>query len=922
MQSDEIYQEIVKNPNSSYFRLLKGYLRLFLIISILLCLNVFSLYSQVEEAKQKQIKKDGIIQSDTASSPIIQRMTELEVTGSDTNTVLTKSEKKSNSGIDTTVFYYARDSVRFKVKDQILRLRGEAKLQLKQQKLESEIIQLKFKSSALDASGVIDSSGRWTGFPKFYDMGEEFAGERILYNFKSNQGTISLGETQMSEGFYFGTKIKRVSVTESFIEKGYYTTCDAPEPHFHFGSPKMKFIAGDRIFLDPLIFYVADMPIFMFPFGLFFPSQGGRQSGFVVPSFFFSRNRGVVFEDFGFYFALSDYYDTKFSANFYSKGGYNIKNSTRWKLLNEFNGSLDASYGKTRMSPENPYQNDWNFRLFHNHTINPQERIDVNLSFSSQDFFRNTSNNIGERITQNITSNASYSKSFDNRSSIALSYQRFQNIIDDSYKQDIPFSFQLPSYNPFAKLVSSSNILRDFSFSYSGSALYHSEKNVISSAISSDTASRQYEHKEQKLIRHNPNISISPKFGYFTVQPSVSLGANNYFRRLQRVWNSNDSIAVDSFEQGFYTEYRYSFSLNLSTKLFGVLTAQMLGAESEVAGIRAFRHTYQPTLGFSYTPDMSGSNYGFYDTYYDEKNKRTVQYSRYEADGGGIAPRSLSSALNYSDMHSFEIKIASKDTMPDVNLELLRISTNTSYNFAAESFKLRDFNTLFSSKALGFINLNGNAAFTFYDQERVFDSIKQEFTDRYQRIDKYLLSQGKGLARLTNFNIQLSAAFSSKGIAIGSQPTTITESDKPKDSISLGERFRLRQEHTESQSDIFGDNTPGYNPISAPWNVDIGVNFGYENSIVNRINRSLIVNANLSLNLTPTWRLTSGAQYDFINEQLLIPTMNITKDMHCWQLSVRWTPTGYNQGFYLRFGVKASHLQDLQLEKQSSPLIR
>ncbi|MCB0702632.1 MAG: hypothetical protein KDC55_07985, partial [Ignavibacteriae bacterium] len=62
--------------------------------------------------------------------------------------------------------------------------------------------------------------------------------------------------------------------------------------------------------------------------------------------------------------------------------------------------------------------------------------------------------------------------------------------------------------------------------------------------------------------------------------------------------------------------------------------------------------------------------------------------------------------------------------------------------------------------------------------------------------------------------------------------------------------------------------------------------------------------------------------YDLIDQKLENTSINITKDMHCWDLSVRWYPTGINQGFYLRFGIKASQLQDLKLEKRDDPIYR
>jgi lipopolysaccharide assembly outer membrane protein LptD (OstA) len=70
-----------------------------------------------------------------------------------------------------------------------------------------------------------------------------------------------------------------------------------------------------------------------------------------VPSFFFSKSRGVTFEDLGVYLALSDYYDTQILTDIYSKGGYTLKNKKRWVLEGRILGKFGLQYGKTRFDP-------------------------------------------------------------------------------------------------------------------------------------------------------------------------------------------------------------------------------------------------------------------------------------------------------------------------------------------------------------------------------------------------------------------------------------------------------------------------------------------------------------------------------------------------------------------------------------------
>ncbi len=827
------------------------------------------------------------------------------------------SKRSERSGFDSTVYYYAKDSVRFNIGEKKMRLRGEAKMTYKNQELQSEVIEIYFEKSLLKSHGVEDSSGRITGYPKFNDQGEEYFGKVINYNFKRQQGTISLGETEVGEGFYFGEKIKKISEKALFVQDGHYTTCDAPHPHYYFGSKEMKIIANDRVFLDPLIFYVEDVPLFILPFGLFFPSKSGRQSGIIIPSFFFSNTRGVTFEDIGVFLALSDYYDTKFTADFFSKGGYVIKNSTRWALRNSFSGGLNASYGRTRFDPDDDFTTNWSFSLNHNQTIDPDQRLTSNLSFSSQDYNRNTSNNLQDRLKQNITSNASYTNNnvFTSGDMLSLAYNRNQNIITDEVTQTPNLSYKLPNFYPlkgFFGRGEAPDWLRNLTFSYSGRMSYNAEDRIDTRQIQvnedSSYTDTSMTHNYRSSIDHSPRISISPKAGYFTISPSISLNARNFFREVNKTYNPADSSVTEERAKGFFTEWWYSLGMSFSTRLYGIV-------EPNLFGVKAARHTLQPQISFSYTPPFNQ----YYGSYYDEAAEREVKYSRFELDGGSHAPNKKAFAMSYSILNSFEAKVFQSDTLPDLNVDMLRWDIRGSVNFAADSFQFSDVSMSFRSPALKIVSLNVNSNFTLYDEERRCNPNTCEMTNSYRRIDELLIENEKGLLRLTNLSLQLSTQFSSEGVSFDPSYGQTAQADTT-GGAALGERFRRRMEYEEVQSDFFGDNTPGYAPIKIPWRFTLGLNFSYREPYLKQVTRSINLNTSFSFSITPSLSVTGNAQYDFVNKELIAPSVNITKDLHCWQLNFSWYPVGPSAGFRMKFGIKASMLQDLKIEKQSGPI--
>lgn len=834
---------------------------------------------------------------------------------------IAKVRKGSDSGIDTVVYYSAKDSAIFDVKSKKLRLRGSADLKYKEQELKADVIEMYFEETLLKSHGVRDSSGVLRNFPEFYDKGEMYVGERITYNFETGQGTISLGETEVSEGFYFGAKIKRVSSTEMFVQNGRYTDCPKPEPNYYFGSPEMKIISGDRVFIDPLIFFVEDMPIFALPFGLFFPSQGGRRSGVIIPSFFFSKNRGVVFEDMGLYLALSDYYDTQFTGDIYSKGGYMIKNNSRWVLRDKFKGDMQLEYGRTRANPDDAWTKNYKIAAKHDHNIDPYQRINLNVNFVSSDFNRQTSTNLRSRQQQNIYSNASYYKNFDNGSSFSLSYQRNENIINGEYSQTLPEArFSLPSWKPFKSMVSSKSWIGDISLSYSGSTFYKQNKDMNLEYLDGGAIDTNYRISEQSKISHSPRLSISPKLGHFSITPSISFNADNYFRKERKYYDVQDSSVRGELQNGFFWEYWYSVGMSAQTRVFGIADKDDLFLFNwlyKATGITKTRHTVQPTVSWSYTPDLSDPKLGFYDEYYDPVREEYVTYSLFERDGGGRAPRRESQSLSYSLLQNFESKVAQGDTLEDKNLEWFRWTLNGNVNLTADSLKWSDVSMNFRVPALKGVQFSASSNFTLYDQAPTLDA-NGDRTGSYRKVNTFLIESGKGLMRPTNLNLQLSTSFNSRGMGFQSEEG----SDETTDSAGLGSRFQQRMSAKKKQRDFFGEMNSGWSRFSPPWRANLGINFQYSEPYVKQITRRLNLNATFGFNLTETWSFDGSLQYDLINRELISPILNVRKDFQCWELSMQWYPVGYNQGFYARFGIKSQTLKDLQLERRSNALYR
>ncbi len=820
-----------------------------------------------------------------------------------------------DSGIDTVVNFYSTDSAVYSIRRRKVELHGNARVDYGSIRLVAETIAVQLDSATLTASAGRDSLGRLTGVPNFTDGGEEFYGERITFNFTTQKGTIALGETVIDNGFYFGDKIKRVDNNTLFVENGCFTTCDKPHPHFFFKSPEMKVITNDRVFADPLIVYVEDLPVFALPFGVFFENKRGRRSGILIPSFFFSGSagadgRGIIFENVGYFWAIDDYFDTKLWGTFTTKGGFQLWDETRWVIRDKLSSTLRLSLGNVRFSPDDEHTTNWGVSFRHNQELTPQSNINANVEIASPDFNRQTNTNIGDRVVQSITSNAAYSRNFDNGTVFSVNYSRNQNLITERITETLPrISYSIPQIKPFRGFVDRSSWVSDIAFSMRLEGNRTLNSFHIDEVRDTDNAVIEQERDSVDIsqkISYAPSISISPKLGYFSLTPSIRTSGNFLFRRLTRDFNPADSTISNSFEDGLFWQYDFSLGMTLGTRLYGT-------AYPGIFGVNALRHVFSPSVTYTYTPDFSDNSFGFYGEYFDAERGETVRYNRFQADGVGVAA-GLVSSISVRLNNVFEAKVAQPDTLPDKAIRLFNFDAGGSYNFAADSLNFSTISTALRTSA-GAVNINARGTFDLYEQVETFD--EDGDSEGFRKVDRLLLDAGGGLARLVSATLTLSTALSSEGV---SNPLQIRDNSSSADSIDFGARFRSRDAGDIEQSDLFGDRSPGYSDFSLPWRVNLSASFNYAEPNPRSISRSFNLSASLNLSLTNTWRLNSSLSYDVIDNEVNAPSVEINKDLHCWDLAFRWVPSGFSRGFHLSLAIKAPQLQDLKLEKREGPL--
>lgn len=807
----------------------------------------------------------------------------------------------SPSGIDSVVTYTASDSIVYDVGRRIMLSRGKASIDYKELGLKADQIDIHWNTSQLFARGSVDTSDtsgqRMKGIPDLIDGGETYHGSEISYNFKSKKGRVDVGTTEMEGGFYYGSAIKKVESDVLFVDHGRFTTCDLDHPHYYFASPTMKVQVRDKVIARPIYLYIADVPVFALPFGIF-PSERGRRSGLIAPAYGESQ-RGRYLLHLGYYWAISDYMDWNVRADGYTKGSYTLYSDFRYALRYLFTGSISGSFGHIvggeKGDPGYTAQDVFNVHLGHSQEFNPTTRLIVDFTFTSGSYYQNTSNALNDLLRQNVISNATLTKYWEGTpNSMTVNLRRDQNL--QPTPGSVELSEVLPSLSfnrsqsfPFRSSGSAgTGDLRWYEligYSYSGQLLNTRTTTRVDSA---GTTSRD----ERRGAQHTVTVNAAPKVGYFTVSPFFNYYEKWYDKQIDRAFNAADSTLTTRDVSRFSAVRYFDLGVSASTRFVGIF-------QPNVLGIKGIRHQVLPSVSYTYQPDFGKTTYGYYGTYTDAQGIRQ-RYSRYEREVYGGAPSEERQAISFRIGNVFEMKTAADDTSDRENkYQLLNLDIASGYNFARDSLKFDEVAMSFRTSIGQFLNIGGSARYNLYKYEPYGTTAAAGG----RRVNKLLLAESGRFGDLTGFSISVGTRLSGEKKKTSAGPVRTAED-------SLAERER------SGFVGLYDQQAPDF---SIPWNLDLTWNFTQSRPGDPRfLFRSSTIGGALGFNLTEYWKITATASYDLINKTIAAPQITVYRDLHCWEMDFSWVPTGFYRNFKLEIRLKAPQLQDVKVTKQES----
>lgn len=844
-------------------------------------------------------------------------------------------EKKA--GLDAPVTYQATDSMVMTAGNWAY-LYGEGDVKYQNIELQSELIEMNLDSSMVYAKFGLDSIGDEFGYPLFKEGEQQYESKTMRYNFKSKKGYITDVITQQGEGYVTAGRTKKMEGDVLNMVGGRYTTCDEHEhPHFYIQMTKAKVRPKKNIVTGPVYLVLEDVPLY--PLGLpfcFFPFSSTYSSGIIMPTFGDESTRGFYLREGGYYFALSDYMDLAVLGEIYTKGSWGLSAKSQYKKRYKYSGNFNASYLVTKLGDKGlpDYSLSKDFKIQWTHTqdakANPNLTFSASVNFATSSYDRNNTNSLynGDINNNTTSSSVNITKRFPN-SPFTISGTMNVNQV----KRDSSISLTLPSLTvtmtkifPFKrkKPIGKERWYEKIAMSYTGTfsnSITTKENQLLKSNLVKDWKNgAQHKIPVGATFQLFNYINITPQFDY-TERWYTSKITQEYDPQQQRM------VARDT-TYNFYRVYDFSGSISASTTLYGFFKPlPFLGNKVEM-----IRHRFEPSVSFSAAPDFASSRFGFYEHYvYQDANGNDQEYiySPFSHNMYGVPGQGKQGNVSFQLNNNLEMKVRSdKDSTGFKKISLIdKLSLGMSYNLAADSFQWSDLSASIRLKLSKSYTLNLSGMFDTYT-----------YDENGQRLDIPRWKAGKGIGRLRSTSTSFSYTFNNDTFkklfgkkdegtsGTGASATGQEGTDPgvgPTDGEATGEEA-AGSRLLGKKKDTGEYDSDGYLVGNIPWSLSFSYSLSLGYGTFNREKREYDYRLTNSLsfngNIQPTknWTFNFNATYDFNAKKISYMTCNISRNMHCWQMTASFVPVGPYKSYSFSVSVSSSLLKDLKYDKRSN----
>lgn len=533
------------------------------------------------------------------------------------NQVSLREAKKATSGILANADRMSRDSVK-----QIVELEGNVQVVFKGQILTADQATVFLETKEVEAIGNV--------VLKDLDLYAE--GDRLHFNYETNLGTLYNGFVQSEQVVFEGKIIEKVGPQNYIASGAQYTACVTCPPAWSFSGSKIDAEFGGYAHISKPVLRLAGVPVLILPH-LVVPLKSERQSGFLVPSWYYSSTGGFAISS-SFFWAISKSKDLTITAKNYAKRGLKGLSEYRYVLTPESRGYLRAATIKDKAFQKNLDDSSidrW-FVDYRHYYLLPENIVNrVQLQTSSDlRYPRDFPDEMAGHGSPALENRVSLSRNTENHHMSAEAGLYINLLKEDPLANNEDAVHRLPDikYSLVEQSIGDSSLLfktdvnyvhftRD-GFSYDNinkSDLGDTCPPHVTSCIRPDRTGEF--NPEKDLIRTGRRLDIRPSLSYpvdigpvLRVMPSVS------YRETQYQFMISDPIASnENYSNSAALRY---LETNISAK---TQVSRVFGDQSSHQG-RRYKHEIEPEITYSTIPWTRRPEHAFFGT------SRSIEHSR------------------------------------------------------------------------------------------------------------------------------------------------------------------------------------------------------------------------------------------------------------------------------------------------------
>ncbi|MBU3049461.1 LPS-assembly protein LptD, partial [Chryseobacterium indologenes] len=780
-------------------------------------------------------------------------------------------------------------------------LNKNAQVKYQDMQIDADYISIDDNKSLIYARGKQDSLGKIIEPVITMQGGKKYETNEFSYNTKTKQAIAFNARTEESEGVIIAQKTKKYNDSVYAMRKADYTTDDYfikkkdTAADYFMRAYNIKLIktkTKSQIVTGPIQMFIEKVPTPLYlPFAIL-PFSDKRAAGILIPSFGEREDVGFFLNGIGYYQPIGEHFDLKVLADIYTKGSWNVRPQMNYQKKYKYSGNFNADIGTMVRGIKglDDYTRNSTYRINWTHSqdakANPFLTFSASVDIVSTKFYNNPLNN-NYIFNQNVLNT-------QQNSTVTLT-KRFLKLPmtitgTASYSQNFATGLadlRLPqmnvAINQFYLFKSKTGVRQGLIENITVNTGFNLTNFV--NTQENELFKKEMWDKMQTGLKNNIALATNTTLAkYFTFSLSANIDNALTTKTLNKYYDPIKNVTVDDIEKKFAGYSTFSTTASLQTTLYGMLKFKKGSA------IEAIRHMMTPSIGFTYSPDFSSPNFGYYKNYYNATGALTP-YSIFEKGIVGSPSSGMVGSLGFNIGNNIEMKVKSKSDSTGVKKIKIFESLNLSgsYNFAAKDHPWSIF------------TINGQSSF-FNNKLTVntslsLDPYKIEFIpgqDTGIRTEKF------GAFSVQGFNVQLSYPLSSEIFG--------EKTDYAKKYSSKGE---VRNENYYFDDDHYAH-------FDQAWTLNINANYAYSKGLNRFGSKIASLGLDGSIKLTPYWNINGSTHYDLVTKQLAYTRIGFSRDQRSFTINFNWVPFGQYKVYDFFIGIKANILSDALKYKDRS----